>query len=153
MKCKDNNLLKKVSEFKWRIESFSTVEKDSKKKPSYAEGDFFDFKIITEASGKELIDGVSLVKPCEDKTINMDFFFSIKPTWFIRDDVFYLTAFVGNDPCALHRLIMWFENISSDKPAFHFEVMPMYDDCVCDHYGSMVLYSGHGIGDGTGESR
>lgn len=149
---KDCNIdeFKRISELAWQTESFELKDENCGRKSIYAEGDVFHLDFTPDKS----LGRITLVKPKRSEGIELPFFLNINPTWFIRDGVVFGTFIVGNDPCELHRFIIWFENLDSNAPVFHFEVIPLYDDCVC-HYsdGRMMLMSGHGIGDGTGQNK
>ena len=150
MKTHDTNLFQLVTKFKWNIETFELEKDPPRNAPPtiYEVGDHLNFN----SSTPEMYDEVILHKYKAGEDLTLPFFMCIKPTWYIRDDVLYIVFIVANSACELHRFIIWFENLDSNKPTFKFIVANIYDDCTCDDKGNgRVLFSGHGIGGGTGD--
>ena len=136
---------KKLSLFniQWKVEKFKLLE-GRRPKPLPIKGAVFKPIADKEGNFKDL-----LLRPADEKEfIKLPTLLNIPPTIFVQDGVIYVVVIIGSDPCEFHRLIMRFGGFEDGKPWFKFEVIPIYDDCICKPHGQTILFSGHGIGGG-----
>jgi len=133
----------------WEIIEFEE-HCDDKRKPIYEKGSLI--RVFSDDNSQ--ITNIDLQPLSTKEKYELPFFMGVKPCYFINDDVHYVVAIIGNDPCEWHRLILWFYKDEKGNLKFKFKVIPLYDDCVCEELetNSAILYSSAG-GLGTGIGR
>ena len=132
----------------WKIEKFEPLGKD-KRKSIYRKGGVLRVEQGNKGDPLELV----LKIEGQEKFVSLPLFMRLGLTYTVVKGVYIIVAIVGNDPCELHKLILRFGRKKDGRLWFKFEVIPLYDDCVCEDEGiqsSVLFISAHGVGGGTG---
>jgi len=118
------DLFKRVGALNWEITFL-----EQKGFGEYEIGDIFNLA----ACSREEFESVTLKKKSTGKVVDLPYFLCIKPTWFVREDAFYVVFISGNKPSELERVVMWFDCFNSNQPEFEFVITPLFDDQAITH--------------------
>lgn len=112
-------LFELVGNFKWLIQEVNGSGFDQ-----YIKGEEFNLA----AGSSEEFESIALNQKSIGEKTDIPFFLCIKPTWFVREGVLYLTLIAGNKAQELTRLIMWFDKLDCNTPEFKFEITSLLDN-------------------------